>query len=56
MSAASPYLFDRLTGDVVPLLFANLVVNSRGTGRILLPGQEPEDANEPKDVKDGGPL
>ena len=54
--AANLYLFDSLTCDVVPFLFANLVVDGRGAGRILLPGQEPEDANETKDVENRGPL
>ena len=46
------YLLDGLAGDVVSLLFADFVVHSRRAGRIFLPGQKPEDANEAKDIED----
>ena len=50
------HLCDCLTGDVFLLLLANLVIDSRGAGGVLLPGQEPKDPDEAEDIKDGGPL
>lgn len=45
------HLCDCLTGDELFLLLADLIIHSRGAGSILLPGQEPEDSNEAKDIE-----